>query len=286
MKEKKVYKLSFSEFTSYLQCPHKWYLSSILGLKTGTNDELVFGQLVHKTLENIFTSTLWRKPTMLEGLIKANLKLEIEKIDDVNYLQKFNGSGLSYVFVKQAHTLITELNFFIRFKDYEIVKVEEQLDGFLIIEFEDLIFVFKGYIDLILKHKNSGRILIVDWKTSGTPWDIKKKLKDNEDFFAQLGLYKKFYSEKKNIPLDIIDVKFYNLPRNDPKEQQSFDGILNEIYLNNLFKKMKAVASSIYEQNYNKLDKVKLINKKNYCHRCKFNTEEHCNDIDEHQIIY
>lgn len=280
-----TYRISFSEYSTYLTCQHKWYLTYCLGFKGEMTEELIFGQIVHKSLEDLFLKPAIRRSIFWDKLVKNNLKKELERIKDIDFLDKFNKSGLYYVFVRQALAVIKQLDFFVRFKDYEIIDVEYKLDDLPIISFEELDFTFKGYIDLVLKHKITGRILLLDWKTSRKKWDIKAKLKDNEDFFTQLGFYKKFYSFKENIPLNQIDVKFFNLPREEEKEMQSHDGVLNETYTTYLFDKLKNTCKSIYELNPLELRKSKHITKKNFCHRCIFNTEDMCNDYEEYQVI-
>lgn len=285
IKEKKIYSISFSEFSSYLQCPHKWYLTYGLKFPSETNEELIFGSIVHKTIEELLLKPHLQRKSFLEFLVKSVLKDELKKVDDVNFLTRFSNSPLTYIFIKQATELINKLDFFVRFKDYDIVEVEHKLDGFKLVEFDDMLFVFKGYIDLILQHKENKRYLFLDWKTSKKAWDIKKKLKDNEDFFTQLGFYKLFYSKSKDIPLNKIDVKFFNLPREEPSEQKIYDGILNETYIDFLFTKLKDICTEIYHNDFMSLSKAKITTKKNYCHRCNFNTEKFCNDWDEFQVV-
>lgn len=283
--KRNTYSISFSEYSTYLSCPHKWYLTYCLGFKGEMTEELVFGQMIHKSLEDIFLKPLLRKSYFFENTLKSNLKNELTRINDVAFLNRFNNSNISYVFIKQGILILKQLNFFIRFKDYEIVKVEYKLDGLPIASFEDMDFTFKGYIDLVLRHKVTGRILLVDWKTSRKKWDIKAKLKDNEDFFTQLGFYKRFYSIKENIPLNQIDVKFFNLPREEEKEMQHYDGVMNETYVSYLFEKLQKTCKNIYDQSPLELKKSKHLTKKNFCHRCIFNTEIMCSDYDEYQII-
>ena len=45
--------ISFSEYTLYRNCPHKWYLKKVIGIEEPTNEFLVFGKALHETIENI-----------------------------------------------------------------------------------------------------------------------------------------------------------------------------------------------------------------------------------------
>lgn len=285
MNNKLKYNISFSEYSTFLQCPHKWYLSYCLRMPSDENEELIFGSCVHHTIQDILSKPYFKRITSWEPLFKLKLKKELSKIKNVQFLKKFSDQNLSYIFVKKGVELIKELNFFERFRDYEIVEVEYKLDDFQILSLEDINFFFKGYIDLILKNKRTGKYLLIDWKTSNKEWDIKKKMKDNEDLYAQLGLYKLFFAKKENIALSEIEVQFYNLPRKDPKKQMNYSCILDFNYLKHLFRNLQDVCEQISEINPNELNKIKFRTKKNYCYRCIFNTERLCNNEDEHQPV-
>ena len=287
MSEKKIleYKISFSEFSTYLQCPHKWYLSYCLKMPTDYSEELIFGSAVHHTIEDILSKSYFQRQTSWEPLFKGHLKKELEGIKDEQFLKKFSDQGLPLIYVRKGVELIKRLDFFNRFKEYRIVDIEHRLDNFPILEVDDINFFFKGYIDLVLQHKKTDDYVIIDWKTSGKEWDIMKKMKDDENLYAQLGLYKLFFAKKNHIPLSKIEGFYYNLPRSNPKAQQKYTGILNLSYLKFLFQKFQDICEEISEIDPYNLNKIKFISKKNYCHRCNFNTEKLCNDSDEHQLI-
>ncbi len=84
-------------------------------------------------------------------------------------------------------------------KEYpEVVSTEEKIDTKMnkIIDGVDTDILFIGYIDAIFKN-DEGEYLIVDWKTS--------KRKDySADHRRQLGMYKKAYAKKHNIPIKKI----------------------------------------------------------------------------------
>ena len=71
--------------------------------------------------------------------------------------------------------------------------------------------LFMGMIDIILYNENSDTFDIIDIKTSTRGWH--DKMKKNEDKQFQLILYKKYFSELYNIPLDKIDIKFFIVKR-------------------------------------------------------------------------
>jgi CRISPR/Cas system-associated exonuclease Cas4 (RecB family) len=70
---------------------------------------------------------------------------------------------------------------------------------------------YTGYLDVVLYHERTDRFTIIDIKTSTRGWNDKTK-KDTMKKY-QLVLYKKYFSEQYNIPIDKIDVKFLILKR-------------------------------------------------------------------------
>lgn len=287
-------KISFSEYSTYINCPHKWYLLYHLKLQQEFSEELLFGSAIHSTIESILTNKhLFRLYTMnreaaARDIFKGFLKDELAKITDVNFLTMFNKRNLATSFIFQAGKLINALAIERKFLlEYEVMDVEFKLENIVLFESPELIIRYKGFIDLILRSRKTGKYLILDWKSSRKAWDINKKLKDNEDFFAQLCLYKNFYSKVKEIDMRLIETKFYNLPREEETKQSPYEGILNERYINAFIKKFTDTSIKIAEhsQSLTNFSKAKNITKKNFCFRCNFNKADTCDDTTEFQVV-
>jgi len=283
--EVKDFVVSFSELSAYRECPLKWFYSNILRLPSDVGEELLFGQSIHKSIEDILSKKLYSRKSMWSMVFKSNLNNELNKITDKSFIERFKVARLQYVFEKQGGELLMYLDILERFKEYEVLHIEYKINKVPIFQGKNLNFLFKGFIDLVLKHKTSGRILIVDWKTSKKKWDIKKKLKDNEDHFEQLALYKYFYSKLENVPIDMIDLKFYNLPREEPNEQLPYSGILNESFIEYIVDKLITTCKQIDKVDFMKLDKARFLRKKTFCHRCRYNIDEMCNEHEEFQFV-
>ena len=279
--DKKTYSISFSEYSTFQQCPHKWFLNYVLKIPSDSSEELVFGSSIHNTIESILTDKrlklLSRDINVIESVYKDNLKKEISEIKDLNLLKKMQENWAAPTFTKQAKELLKELNIQIRFKDYEFVDIEIQLDGMPIVEREDIILTYKGFIDLVLRNKKTGRYLIIDWKTSKKAWDINLKEQD-KNFYTQLKLYKYFYSIKKGIDINEIDLAFYNLPRDDPRGQKQYNKEINKIEIDEFIELFKINCENLYDFNHFSLNKAKIMTKKNYCNRCPYNNLVMCND--------
>lgn len=129
-----------------------------------------------------------------------------------------------YNFLDQGENILRTLDLFKIFQEYEIVAIEEALYENL-----HLNYFFKGFIDLVVRHKVTRRYKIIDWKTSGTDWNVNQKKKD-QIFLAQMRFYKFFWGKKNNVSLSEIDCGYIVLNRlRDKKNPKSFPGRIQEV---------------------------------------------------------
>tara|TARA_R110000822_G_scaffold25025_4_gene75944 strand:+ start:426 stop:1253 length:828 start_codon:yes stop_codon:yes gene_type:complete len=70
---------------------------------------------------------------------------------------------------------------------------------------------YMGYVDLVIKDKNSGEYTIYDIKTSTKGWS--KWEKGDTTKSQQLLLYKNYYSELFKVPKDKINIEFFIVKR-------------------------------------------------------------------------
>lgn len=193
--------ISFSELTQHRECGHKHLIEKYLKLAISpTSIHLIFGNAIHSSIE-----VGVRDKLNIEGRISHFKEYFIKEMMDKMMGTKDYHSLED--FTKQGENILRLLSTEKILEKYDLVGVEMSLYEKL---FEN--FHFKGFIDLILKDKKTGRILIIDWKTSGEEWDVQKK-KKNKVFMAQMRLYKYFYSRKCNVPIDEIDCKYAVLNR-------------------------------------------------------------------------
>lgn len=99
------------------------------------------------------------------------------------------------------------------FKDYEIIGQEEEL----ILDCGE--FVLHGTIDIILRHKVTKRILVVDYKT----YSRDPKLSDDIYTYIQVPIYGYLWSQLKGTEFDNIDLMYISVPKQqaEPKVLQS-----------------------------------------------------------------
>lgn len=165
-------KISHSEITTYLDCQKKWELQYIKKMRI-SNPHLVFGDIGHKVLCD---------GKIPDELLYPELKEFFQIKSWKNYFTNI---------LRERDSLI---------KDYDIVAKEEPVE-------DDTL---KGIIDLILRHKETGRYLLVDYKFSTGVKKYTELLVDE-----QLYIYAFLYSNKNNIPLENIDIGYMNISKSD-----------------------------------------------------------------------
>lgn len=204
--------VSFSQFANWFTCEHKWYRDYILKEKTFEDNLIMtFGTAIHETIQ-LYLKTLFgmsdKRADHIDMMkyFKWSFRRQITKKKIPHTQQEFNE------FVEDGKNILEEfkdpanrLRFFSRSK-WELLGIEDELN----VEIQNNVNL-TGFLDLVLREKQTGKIKIIDIKTSNTGWNNYQK----EDFTktSQLVLYKALYSKTHNIPLTNIDVEFFILKR-------------------------------------------------------------------------
>lgn len=208
--KKKV--ISYSQFSNWYKCPHRWYLDHPMGLRIYEDSiQMIFGDVIHRTLQ-LYLKILYTRGTevsekidkdryfkcMFKHMLKKK-KLEHTPEQLVEYIT--DGENILSEFSRTTN----RMKHFPAEK-YELVDIEHKV-------LVDILNNVKmiGYLDLVLKEKRTGKIKIVDIKTSVSGWNAY--MKEDESKTAQLLMYKALYSKQYNIPLSMIDVEFFIIKR-------------------------------------------------------------------------
>lgn len=256
--EKIIKHISFSEYRLYASCPFRHALEKQLGYEQGSNEYLMFGSALHSSIEEIVNKKINR--ILYEKTFTKFLEQESNPATVKSYFGR--------QWIKQGTAILQELNFFERFKDWEVVGVEYPLYEPLYTT-DDKEVNFKGVIDLVLKKDD--KYLILDWKSALNPWNLDKKLED-KGFFGQLALYKHFYSKKFGIPLENITTRFVALART-PINVQQYEVNISEEFRESVVEDVVKVAKEIGTVEHGKLLKCKHSGKpeaKQICSWCTF----------------
>ncbi len=262
--------VSFSEYRLYASCAFRHGLEKGLQYPQGSNEFLVFGSALHSSIEDIIN--------------KKHNKILYEKIFAKFLTEESNEqivkSYFGRQFVTQGTALLKALDFFERYKGWEVVGVEYPLYEPLY-ETDEKVVNFKGVIDLVLKKDD--KYLILDWKSAMKPWDIAKKQED-KSFFGQLALYKHFYAAKFGIPLENITTRFVTLAR-VPTDVQQYEINISDEFMEFMVNDVKRVAKEIGTIEQSKLPKCKHSGRtdaKQTCGWCPFKSM--CNDNTEQLV--
>jgi hypothetical protein len=209
-------KVSYSQYSMWTSCPQQFKLNYIDKLgESSANIHTIFGSAMHEVIQHFLgvMYSVTKKQAMeldLEMMLKDKLvehfTQEKEKLTEGTpctreELEEFFGDGRQILqfFKKKLDTLYTKSGF-------ELVAIEMPLNAQIK---EGVHFI--GFIDIVLKDVSSGEIIIVDLKTSTSGWN--KYQKADKVKTSQMLLYKKFYSEKYDIPFDKIKVEYQILKR-------------------------------------------------------------------------
>lgn len=213
--EIKKSRVSFSQFSTFLKCPKKWYYDYVLNLRKFEGSiHTAFGTAIHETFQEYLT-LLYNKSVkdadsmnclqfFKDAYDKEIVKLHDEgtEIDEDTYNEfYYNGDDIISTFLKTSNRLKHFPT------TYELVGIEIPLE----IDMKNNVS-FVGFIDIVLKEKNKEKYKIIDFKTSNSGWN--KYMKEDETKFSQLLLYKSVYSQKFNVPLKSIEVEFFIVKRN------------------------------------------------------------------------
>lgn len=209
-------KVSFSQYQTYTSCPRKYKLQYIDKLgESSANIYTIFGTAIHETIQH-FLSVMYgvsKKQAMeidtdkllLDWMKKEYIK-ETEKLTEGTIcsqleLEEFYGDGRRILewFKKKIDKFYTKTGF-------ELVGIEIPLNAKVK---EGVNFI--GFVDVVMRDLSDNSIIIIDLKTSTRGWNKYQKADKYKN--AQIVLYKKYYSELFNIPLEKIKVEYQIMRR-------------------------------------------------------------------------
>lgn len=215
-------RVSYSELSTYTTCPKKWellYLRKVL--KSKPTIHLVFGTAMHETIQH------WLK-VMYEDSIKASKELNLEKILyntlHTEYKKRYEQDGEHFSTLKELTQFYIEGCHILEYLKKQRIRYFSRKNTYLA-GIETLLYqeihpgvYFKGFIDLVFYDEDLDRWTIVDIKTSTSGW--KSYAKKDFTKLAQVLLYKKYFSEQFNIPIERIEVKYHIVKRQVPKDAE------------------------------------------------------------------
>ena len=280
-------RISYSQYSQWAVCPHKWKLNYIDELRTFKgNIHTLFGSAMHDVLQTYLTVMYNDTIKMADSLPLASMLLhrmktyykEIvedlhgEEVSSQEEMQEFYEHGLAIIewFIKKRGMYFSK-------KGYELVGIEVPIDYDLPNKIK-----FVGYIDVLIYDTVRERYKIIDIKTSTMGWNKWAKADKNKT--DQLLLYKQFYGAQHDIPLDKIDVEYFIVKRKlytkvdfPQRRVQTFSPASGKPSVNKVMNNLNQfINESFSEGEYNtEHTYIKRPSTKN-CKYCEFNQTKYC----------
>lgn len=282
--------ISYSQFSIYNECPHKWELL----YKEGLNEyqptiHTAFGTAMHTTIQHYLTlmyeesgaaADRFDIESMFEDEFGKTYREEYAKNKKVHFsdpveMREFYEDGINIL-----NYLKRNRGSHFSKRDWHLVKVELPI----VINPNPIYpsMLYKGYLDLVLYNEATGKHKIIDFKTSTRGWNDDAKKDEGKQF--QLIFYKNFYSKQYNIPEDDIDIEFIVLKRKIWEESLFKQSRIQEVVPASGKIKMKKALTALdnfLEQCFNHDGSYRdvthpIVPNKN-CQWCPFNNTEFCN---------
>jgi len=280
--------ISYSQMSMFNECPKKWSLQYREGHKSFTSSiHTVFGTALHETLQHYLTVMYEQSDAAADKIntsemLEENLREEYKKQYKSNNNQHFVTPDELREFYEDGVEIIRELS-----KDKKRYFGKR---GWYLVGCEIPIIVtpnpklqnvmFQGYLDVVLYHEPTNRIKIIDIKTSRQGWGKKEKSDENKQL--QLIIYKKYFSELYNFPMENIEIEFMIVKRkifeSDTyviKRVQQFKPASGKVKLNKATKSIETFIEQAFDRSGFK-DVNHQPKENNNCKWCPFHKTHLC----------
>lgn len=201
-------------------CPHRWKLQYKDKIKRFTSSiHTVFGTAVHEAMQHYLDVAYEKsfaaadRDINIEEYFQEAYISEYQKqyksnnsehFSDASEMREFFEDGVAILewFKKKRSRYFSKKGTYLVGCEIPIVVAPNKMLNNVL---------YMGYLDVVTYHEETETFKIIDIKTSTKSWgDYKKK---DKIVHAQLLLYKQYFSEQYNIPLDKIEVEFFILKR-------------------------------------------------------------------------
>jgi CRISPR/Cas system-associated exonuclease Cas4 (RecB family) len=211
--------ISYSQLSMYTQCPRKWALQYRDGHKVVEQSiHMTFGTALHETLQ-MYLDVMYSK----SGAEADRLDLEDDfetRLRDIYASNYKKNKNQHYSTPEQLREFYDDGIEIIRYIRKNRGKYFSKRGWYLVGCELPIVLApnprlprvkYMGFLDVVMYNENTNKFVIIDIKTSTKGWgpnERKDKLKQH-----QLVLYKKFFAEQYNVPIDNIDIEFFIVRR-------------------------------------------------------------------------
>lgn len=285
--------ISYSQYSLYEQCPHQWYLNYVRGLLNfKPSIHLTFGTSMHEVFQEylriMYTDSVVAANKvdyckLLKDRMFENYSKSLESNQGVHYstpkeLTEFYEDGKVII-----EWFLKKRNLYFSKKKVKLVGIEVPLVSKIVDNLENL--VFRGHVDFILYDEVLDKYTVYDIKTSTRGW--KDAEKSDKVKISQILLYKKFFSEIYNIPIEKVDVVYLILKRKIFEQSefpipriQTFSPASGTVSINKALKGIGKFIEDVYNPDRTYRDKEYEKRPSKLCGWCPYNDKpELCNKV-------
>ena len=263
--------VSYTQFSAWSECPHNWKLMYIDKQKQPPNIHLAFGSAMHETLQE-YLDLMYNKS------IKAADEFPIYEDFQERFMKMYGDYkeqiGDNFATKKDLIEFVNDglniIEFFLQRRQMHFSKRGTKLLGVempILIppheKFPDVMLF--GKLDLVFYDEDLQKVSIWDIKTSTRGWT--KYEKENKIKTAQMVLYKRYFAEQYNVPVESIDCKYFIVKRKIPKNPkypamasriQTFEPSSGKVSLNRVTRQLHEFIESVFVEGTNTYDIDKI----------------------------
>jgi hypothetical protein len=280
--------VSYSQLSMFNEFPKKWSLQYKEGHKQFTSSiHTVFGTALHEVIQAYLT-VMYEKSgaeadrlntyEMFEDALREEYKKQYKANNNLHFsapdeLREFFEDGIAIIreFAKDKSKYFSK-------RGWHLVGCELPLVLTPSSKLPNV--MFQGYLDLVMYHEPTNRIKIIDIKTSRQGWSKKEKSDENKQF--QLILYKKYFAETYNIPVENIEIEFMIVKRKIFESEnfvirrvQLYKPASGKVKLNKVSKSIESFVEQAFDRNGYKNVEHQPTPHKN-CNWCPFHKTHLC----------
>ena len=213
--------ISYTQLSAWTECPHRWKQMYIDKIKQPPSIHLSFGSAMHETLQE-YMELMYNKGQQHADEFDAHSDFQ-ERFTRL-YKEDADKKGENFATKKDLIEFTNDgleiIDFFLKYRQDHFHKHGWKLLGIempiLLAPHEDYPNVkLMGKLDLVMFDETLHRVVIWDIKTSTRGWT--KYDKENKLKTSQMVMYKKYFSEQYNVPVENIDVRYFIVKRKIPE---------------------------------------------------------------------
>lgn len=211
--------ISYSQYAMWSSCPQKWKLTYVDKIRLGgPSIHTVFGSAFHDTIQwylhimfsdSVKAADQLNLPECLQEQMTQHYMLSVQDLGGTHFstptqLNEFYEDGVAILewFKKHRSSYFTN-------QGYELVGIEMPL--YIQASDSNPKVIMNGFLDIVIRHIESDKITIIDFKTSTKGWNAYAKADKTKA--SQLVLYKSYFAKQYGYNEDKIDIKYVILKR-------------------------------------------------------------------------